>query len=417
MVGGAAAERNRIAASKWARKGITASELNGVLTMTTSKTLLSPHLIGSLTLPNRIVMAPVTRFRAPQLSIAPISRTSEYYAQLASAGLIISEGIAVSAQARGYYDTPGLYTDEQEHAWRQVTDAVHRHGGRIFAQLWHCGRISHSGLHVNGTPPIGPDNIHANSKVRVFASQAGKTTLAPSLPPRALSFDEARAVKSEFVSAARRAIAAGFDGVEINAEAGYLFDQFRCPYLNHRSDEYGGSLENRCRLLLETAAAVAAAVGKNRTGVRLSPLGIANDMRFDPEPEITYGYLARELSSLQIIYLHLNEQDGEWMHNPLDPLLPCLRGAFTQTLILSGEFDEALAEATLQFGVGDLIAFGSPFISIPHLVKRLRQGTELALNDQKVFYSDGTAGYADYPTSLKSGGSSFRVGSRIGAPA
>lgn len=359
--------------------------------------LFSTWPLGGLTLLNRIVMAPMTRSRATNPEAAPTPLMAEYYAQRASAGLIISEGAPVSAQARGYVYTPGIYSPAQIAGWRQVTEAVHREGGRIFIQLWHCGRISHCSLREDASPPVGPSAIIAHTKTFGSDPQTGQAALLPCDAPRALSTDEVKGVIADFVRAAREALEAGFDGVEIHGANGYLFDQFRCPFLNDRTDAYGGSLANRCRLLLETAAAISAAVGPERTGVRLSPLGQANDMLLDPEPLETYGYLARELAKLRIGYLHLNDQSSSWIHDPADPLLSHLRASFPQTLILCGGFTAEGAEAALQAGTGDLIAFGKPYISNPDLVERLQAGFELAPYDTKTFYKGGASGYVDYP--------------------
>ena len=359
--------------------------------------LFSPYIVGSITLPNRVVMAPMTRSRASGTGFAPTAMMAEYYTQRASAGLIISEGTPVSMQARGYAFTPGIYSAEQIAGWQGVTAAVHRQGGRIFIQLWHCGRISHHSLREDASPPVGPSTLAAQTKTYGCDPQTGEATLLPCDPPRALSTDEVKAVVLDFAQAARNALAAGFDGVEIHGANGYLFDQFRCPFLNNRTDVYGGSLENRCRLLLETSAAVSGAVGPARVGVRLSPLGTANDMRSDPDPLNTYGYLARELDHLGIAYLHLNDQSAGWVHAATDPLLCHLRACFSRALILCGGFDGARAEAALQAGSGDLIAFGKPYISNPDLVERLRGGFELAPYDTKTFYTGGASGYLDYP--------------------
>jgi N-ethylmaleimide reductase len=359
--------------------------------------LFSSYTLGSLTLPNRVVMAPLTRSRATGTGFVPTPLMAEYYAQRASAGLIISEGTPVSAQARGYAYTPGIYKVKQVFGWQQVTDAVHRRGGRIVLQLWHCGRISHHSLREDGSPPVGPSTVAAQSNTYGRDPHTGAAILMPCDPPRALSTAEVKAVVADFAQAARNALTAGFDGVEIHGANGYLFDQFRCPFLNDRTDAYGGSLENRCRLLLETGAAVSEAVGPVRVGVRLSPLGLANDMRPDPEPLDTYGYLARELDHLGIGYLHLNDQSTNWAHDATNPLLRGVRAGFSRTLILCGGFTSGRAEAALQADSGDLIAFGKLYISNPDLVERLRGGLELAPYDTRTFYAGGASGYVDYP--------------------
>lgn len=363
-----------------------------------SSKLFSPFALGALTLPNRIAMAPMTRCRAANPAIAPTPMMVEYYGLRADAGLIVSEGVPVSPQARGYAFTPGLYSAAQVAGWQAVTQEVHKQGGRIFAQLWHCGRISHGSLREDNAPPVGPSTIAANGRSMALDRATGQPAFVTCETPRALSTAEVKGVVGEFVQAARNAIAAGFDGVEIHGANGYLLDQFRCPYVNDRHDEYGGSLENRCRLHLDIAREVAAAVGRERTGIRLSPHGQANDMRPDPEPMATYGYLAEELQKLGLVYLHLYDQSTSWIHDPDDALLRLIRAKFTNALMLCGGFDGAKAEAALAAGSGDLIAIGKPFISNPDLVARLRQGVETAPWDSKTFYVGGHGGYLDYPS-------------------
>ena len=365
--------------------------------MTAGK-LFSPFTLGALALPNRIAMAPMTRCRAANPAIAPTPMMVEYYGLRADAGLIVSEGVPVSPQARGYAFTPGLYSTAQVAGWQAVTQEVHQQGGRIFAQLWHCGRISHGSLREDNAPPVGPSILAANGRSMALDRATGQPAFVTCETPRALSTAEVKGVVGEFVQAARNAIAAGFDGVEIHGANGYLLDQFRCPYVNDRHDEYGGSLENRCRLHLDIAREVAAAVGRERTGIRLSPHGQANDMRPDPEPMATYGYLAEELQKLGLVYLHLYDQSTSWIHDADDALLRLIRAKFTNALMLCGGFDGAKAEAALAAGSGDLIAIGKPFISNPDLVARLRQGVETAPWDSKTFYVGGHGGYLDYPS-------------------
>ena len=359
--------------------------------------LFSPFTLGGLALPNRIVMAPMTRCRAAGPATAPTPMMAEYYGLRAEAGLILSEGAVVSPQARGYAYTPGLYSAEQVVGWQAVTREVHRRGGRIFAQLWHCGRASHGSVREDNAPPVGPGAIAAKARALALDRATGETAWQPCEPPRALSTAEVKGVVGEFAQAAKNAIAAGFDGVEIHGANGYLLDQFRCPIVNDRTDVYGGPLENRCRLHLEVAREVAAAVGPGRAGIRLSPLGQANDLQPDPEPMATYGYLAEELQKLGLAYLHLYDQSTSWIHDPSNELLQLIRAKFTNALILCGGFDGARAEAALAAGSGDLVAIGKPFISNPDLVGRLRRGAELAPYDSKTFYTGGRDGYLDYP--------------------
>jgi len=364
--------------------------------MSTDK-LFSAFTLGALTLSNRIAMAPMTRCRATNPACAPTPMMAEYYGLRAGTGLIISEGAPVSPQARGYAFTPGLYNAEQIAGWQTVTGEVHKRGGRIFAQLWHCGRISHGSLREDNAPPVGPSALIANGKAMALDRATNQAALLDCEAPRALSTAEVKGVIGEFVQAARNAIAAGFDGVEIHGANGYLLDQFLSPALNDRRDEYGGSLENRCRLHLDIARAVAAAIGPARTGIRLSPFGQANDMKPDPEPMTTYGYLAEELQKLGLVYLHLYDQSMTWVHDPASALLRLIRAKFTHALMLCGGFDRAKAEAALAAGSGDLIAIGKPFISNPDLISRLRQGAEIAPWDGKTFYGGGNTGYLDYP--------------------
>ncbi len=361
-------------------------------------TLFTPYALGHLTLPNRIAMAPMTRCRATNPALAPTPMMVEYYGLRAEAGLIVSEGVPVSPQARGYAFTPGLYSAEQVAGWRAVTQEVHKLGGRIFAQLWHCGRISHGSLRDDHAPPVGPSAIAANGKSMALDRATGQPALMQCEAPRALATSEVKGVVGEFVQAARNAVAAGFDGVEIHGANGYLLDQFRCPWLNDRKDEYGGSLENRCRLHLDIAREVAAAIGKERVGIRLSPHGQANDMKPDPEPMATYGYLAAELQKIGLVYVHLYDQSASWIHDPADELLRLIRAKFTNALMLCGGFTGEKAEAALAAGSGDLVAIGKPFISNPDLVSRLRQGVEIAPWDSKTFYLGGHSGYLDYPS-------------------
>ncbi len=360
--------------------------------------LFSRYSIGGLLLPNRIVMAPMNRNRASDSGLAPSAMTATYYAQRASAGLIVAEGTPVSLQARGCAGTPGIYSEEQIAGWRKVTEAVHRQGGRIYLQLWHVGRVGHSSLRADASPPVGPSTIGLQSDRVPVLDGAGKPVLIACDPPRALRTEEVRAIVGDFAKAARNALAAGFDGVEIHAANGYLFDQFRCPYLNDRVDEYGGATRKRWRFLLETVAAVADAVGRERVGVRISPLGAAHEMQPDPAPLFTYGYLACQLDQLGIAYLHVYDQSASWIHDPQGDLLQHLRACYSGPLILCGGFDRERAEAALRADLGDLIAFGKHFIANPDLVDRLRVGAPLAPWDSATIYKGGAKGYIDYPT-------------------
>jgi len=360
--------------------------------------LFSRYPLGGLALPNRVVMAPMNRNRATDMELAPTPLMAKYYVQRASAGLIIAEGTPISPQARGCACTPGIYSEAQIAGWKKVTKAVQGAGGRIFLQLWHVGRVGHRSLRADRSPPVGPSEIRLENDRVPTLNKHDEPVLVRCDPPRALETDEVKTIVVDFAWAARNAMAAGFDGVEIHAANGYLFDQFRCPYLNVRDDEYGGTLSSRWRFLLEVVDAVASTIGKARVGVRVSPLGTAHEMRPDPDPLLTYGYLACELDRRGIGYLHVYDQSGSWVHDPRDDLLQHLRACFPYTMILCGGFDRERAEAALQADCADLIAFGRHFISNPDLVERLRIGAPLTPWNPKTVYKGGARGYTDYPT-------------------
>ena len=363
-----------------------------------NKSLFSRHTLAGLPLANRIVMAPMNRNRASDTQHAPTAISALYYAQRASAGLIVAEGTPVSPQARGCARTPGIYTPAQVAGWRNVTRAVHRSAGRIYLQLWHVGRVGHCSLRADGSPPVGPSTIGLSTdRVPVLAG-GPEPVLVPCHSPRALRTGEVREVVADFARAAANSLAAGFDGVEIHAANGYLFDQFRCPYLNDRSDEYGGTTSRRWRFLLETVAAVASVVGCERVGVRISPLGVAHEMQPDPAPLFTYGQLACELDRMRIGYLHVYDQSESWIHDPDSELLQHLRACYAGSIILCGGFDRYRAEAALRCDNADLIAFGKHFIANPDLVERLRLGAPLTAFDSRTVYKGGERGYIDYPS-------------------
>lgn len=356
----------------------------------TDNTLFEPYTLGSLTLANRLVMAPLTRNRAGA-GLVPSEHAATYYGQRASAGLIITEATQISAQAQGYQDTPGLYTQAQIDGWRQVTDAVHANGGRIFVQLWHVGRISHVDLQPNGAAPVAPSAIRAATKVFV------NNGFADVSQPRALALDEIPGIVTDFRQAAANAIAAGFDGVEVHGANGYLLEQFIKDGANTRTDAYGGSIENRARLLLEVTAAVAQEIGADRTGVRISPVPPANGISCsDPQPQ--YDYITEQLSRLGIVYLHVVEgaTGGPRDVAPFD--FDALRRRFKNTYLANNGYGLELANARLSADKADLFAFGRPFISNPDLVERLEAGAPLNALDPATLYGGGAKGYIDYPT-------------------
>ena len=364
-----------------------------------SQKLFSPAQLGPLTLQNHIVMAPMTRARA--LGNVPNAMIAEYYDQRASAGLIITEGTSPSPNGLGYARMPGLFNPAQVAGWKLTTDAVHAQGGHIFVQLMHAGRIGHSLNLPEGAAVVGPSAVAAAGEMWTDQQQ-----MQPQPTPRALATEEIADVVQEFVQGARLALEAGFDGVKLHGANGYLLEQFLHPAANQRTDQYGGSVENRARFVLEVAKAVTAAIGAERTGIRLSPWGVNGDLPHHSEIDATYAYLAEELQKLNLVYLHL--VDHESMGAPAVPAetVITIREKFTNTLILAGGYtDVARAEAALESGRADLIAFGRPFIANPDLVERLRTGTELAQPDMATLYAPGpggfTDGFTDYPVAAQ----------------
>ncbi|WP_129135700.1 alkene reductase [Luteimonas sp. YGD11-2] len=359
--------------------------------------LLSPVQAGSLTLPNRVVMAPLTRSRAGQPGDVPTPLNATYYAQRASAGLIVSEATQISPQGQGYAWTPGIYSDAQEAGWKQVTDAVHARGGRIAAQLWHVGRISHPLAQVDGATPVAPSAIAAEGASAFVVQEDGTPGNVPTAVPRALETDEIAGVVADYASAAQRADRAGFDMVEVHAANGYLLQQFLSTNSNTRSDRYGGSLENRARIVLEVVDAVVDALGAGRVGVRLSPHFSGHGIA-DAEPEQSALYLAREFSRRGIAYLHIAEPD--WAGGPkLDEAFRrALREAFQGVLVFCGGYTARTADALIASGIADAVAFGRPFIANPDLIERFRAGATLNEPDPSTFYGGAERGYTDYPT-------------------
>jgi N-ethylmaleimide reductase len=357
--------------------------------MSTSSRLFEPFKLGPITLPNRAVMAPLTRNRALE-GLVPNPLAVEYYGQRASAGLLITEATQVSQQGQGYQDTPGIYSKQQIAGWRRVTDRVHARGGRIFLQLWHVGRISHTSLQPNGGAPVAPSAIRANGKTFVGG------TFADVSEPRALELSELPGIIDGFRQGAANAIAAGFDGVEIHGANGYLLDQFAKDGANKRSDAYGGSIENRAKLMLEVAAAVTSEVGAERTGIRISPVTPSNDIS-DSNPQPLFDHIVEHLSALKLIYLHVVEgaTGGPRDIAPFD--YRSLRNRFMGAYIANNGYDFALANKVLSANEADLIAFGKLFIANPDLVERFRRGAPLNEPDKATFYGGGAKGYTDYP--------------------
>jgi N-ethylmaleimide reductase len=353
--------------------------------------LFEPYKLGPITLPNRLVMAPLTRNRAVPPSMVPSPLAVDYYGQRASAGLLVTEATQISQQGQGYQDTPGIYSKEQVEGWKKVTDRVHERGGRIFVQLWHVGRISHTSLQPNGGKPVAPSAIRAKGKTFVNG------TFADVSEPRALELSEIPGIIDGFKRGAANALAAGFDGVEIHGANGYLLDQFAKDGANKRTDAYGGSIENRAKLMLEVSKAVTAEVGSERTGIRISPVTPANDVS-DSNPQPLFDYIVDGLEALKLVYIHVIEgaTGGPRDIAPFD--YASLRERFTRAYIANNGYDFELASKQLAANAADLIAFGKPFISNPDLVERLKKGAPLNDWDKATFYGGGAKGYTDYPT-------------------
>jgi N-ethylmaleimide reductase len=358
--------------------------------MNHSINLFSPYQLGDLELPNRIVMAPLTRQRAGQGNV-PHALNATYYAQRASAGLIIAEATQVSPQGQGYPNTPGIHSPEQVAGWKLVTDAVHKEGGRIFLQLWHVGRISHPDLQADGALPVAPSAITPQGQA--FTSEGFK----PFVTPRALETTEIPGIVEKYRQGAINALAAGFDGIEVHAANGYLIDQFLRDGTNQRTDEYGGSIENRVRFLLEIVEAVTSVWDAKRVGVRLSPSGTFNDMR-DSNPLETFGYTAQVLNRFDLAYLHLVEStDADIRHGGTAVPTNYLREMYTGTLIVSGGYTAEKGNAVLANQQADLVAFGTLYIANPDLPRRLALNAPLNQPNPESFYGGGEKGYTDYP--------------------
>ena len=360
------------------------------------KKLLSPLKIGTITLPNRIFMAPLTRSRAGQPGDVPTALNALYYAQRASAGLIVSEASQVSQQGQGYALTPGIYTDAQEAGWKNVVQAVHAKNGHIALQLWHVGRISHSLLQENGGQPVAPSALVAKNTKCFVIQPDGTPENVQTETPRALALEELPGIVAQYRQAAVRGQRAGFDFLELHAANGYLLHQFLSTNTNQRTDGYGGSLENRARLTLEALDAVIDVMGAAQVGVRLSPHFAAFDMA-DTEAEASALYLARAFSERGVAYLHIAEPDWAGGHDLSDAFRAQLRAAFSGTLIFCGNYGAADADALVATGVADAVAFGRLFIANSDLVERFAQGAELNKPDSATFYGGGQAGYTDYP--------------------
>ncbi len=358
--------------------------------------LLTPVKVGDTRLANRVVMAPLTRCRTAEPDNVPTELNAEYYAQRATAGLIISEATQISRSGQGYAGSAGMYTDAQEAGWKKVVDAVHAKGGRMSAQLWHVGRMSHSYFQPDGQPPVAPSAIAAEgAKCNIIRD--GQHKFVPCDIPRALTVEEIRQIVEQYKNSAGRAVRAGFDFVEEHAANGYLLQQFQATNTNKRIDRYGGSLVNRARLTLEVLDAMLEVVDKEKLGVRISPYFNINGIA-DAEPEQMALYLADEFNKRGIAYLSVAEPSWVGGIQLTDTFKKKLRQAYSGTLIYAGEYTAEKAEAAVQSGLADAIAFGRPFIANPDLVERIRQGGPYNVPDRATFYTEGSKGYTDYPT-------------------
>lgn len=362
-------------------------------TKTASPALLSPFKLGDLPLKNRVVLAPLTRSRAGEARM-PNALMAEYYAQRASAGLIITEATVISTQAIGWLNTPGIYSDEQLEAWKQIVTAVKTRETPIFMQLWHCGRASHSSFHENSQLPVAASAIKINGEG--LHTPVGKQ---PYETPRALETDEIASVVEDYRQAAERAKNAGFDGVEIHAANGYLIDTFLQTKTNHRTDSYGGGVENRYRFLKEIVEAIITVFPANRVGVRLAPNGVFNDMG-SPDYRESFLYIAGQLNTYNLAYLHLVDGLAFGFHELGTPMMLAeFREVFGGTLIGNCGYTQELAETAISSGVADLIAFGRDLISNPDLVERFTHGWPLnPPAEMRAWYSFGPEGYVDFPT-------------------
>ncbi len=351
--------------------------------------LLSPYSSNTLQLENRVVMAPMNRRRAP----AGILHSSAeiYYRQRASTGLIITDNTAITANGIGYLNTPGIYNDVQIAAWKKITKAVHEEGGKIFIQLVHAGRIGQMLNNENNMPLVAPSPLKAEGTVRTLDGYL------PMSEPLALSTKEVRQIIEQHVKAAVNAMEAGFDGIEIHGAHGYLAEQFLHPITNPRTDQYGGSIENRSRFLLEIMTAVSDAIGKEKTGVRLSPFATDNDLPVYEEEEDTHLYLAKELDRLGILYLHLSDLSPKGGNPIPKPFIRQIREVFNGILIAAGNYTAKTATDVIKDGLVDLVAFGRPFIANPDLIERFKMAYPLSEGDPSTYYQGGDEGYIDYP--------------------
>jgi N-ethylmaleimide reductase len=362
--------------------------------------LFEPTKLGDISLANRIVMAPLTRNRSP--NAVPNELNVKYYAQRASAGLIITEATAITHQGQGYADVPGLYSKEALDGWKKVTDAVHANGGKIVVQMWHVGRISHTTLQPNGGKPVSSTSRRAETSKTYLVNSDGTGGFADVSEPRALEASEIPGIIEDYRKAARAAIDAGFDGVEIHGANGYLIDQFLRGNINDRTDQYGGSIENRARFLFEVVDAVTKEVGAGRAAIRISPVTPSGDAS-DPAPQQLFTYVVEGLAKYGLAYIHVVEgQTGgkrDFLPFDYDALHAAYKAAGGKAgWMVNNAYTLEMAIEAVENGKADVVAFGKPFISNPDFVRRLKENAPLAAWDQTTLYGGGAKGYADYPT-------------------
>jgi N-ethylmaleimide reductase len=353
--------------------------------------LFSETALGPLKLQNRVVMCPMTRNRATDN--IPNALMAQYYAQRASVGLIITEGTSPSPNGLGYPRIPGIFSNAQVAGWKPIADVVHAGGAKIFMQFMHCGRIAHPLNLPAGARMLAPSAVAAAGEMYTDAEG-----LKPHPVPQAMTESDIEAAIAEYVQAAKNAVAAGFDGIELHSANGYLLEQFIRPNTNLRTDRYGGSIENRARFVLEVAEATIAAIGKDKVGIRLSPFGVFNDMPLYDAMEAEYTYLAQQLNARGLVYIHLVDHSPQGAPPVPDSMKASFRKEFKRTLILSGGYDAARAESDLAAGKCDLVAFGRPALANPDLVTRMKTSAALNSPDMNTFYTPGPKGYTDYPT-------------------
>lgn len=357
----------------------------------TTMQLFTPIKVGSLELKNRIVMAPMTRCRA--IDNVPNELMAEYYTQRSSAGLIITEGTSPSPNGLGYARIPGIFSEMQVEGWKKTTKAVHKNGGKIIVQLMHSGRISHPLNMHKSAQIVAPSALKAAGQM--FTDLKG---LQDFVVPKEMTSQEILHARTEYTAAAENALFAGFDGIELHGANGYLLEEFLSPVSNIRTDNYGGSIENRCRFVIEVVTSVANAIGKDKTGIRLSPYGVASDMPHYPEIDATYDYLSKELNKLDIAYIHLVDHSAMGAPEVPMQIKKLIRNNFKNTLIICGGNDKENGELLIDSGLTDLVAFGRPYINNPDLVERLKNNWPLSQDlKMDLFYTADEKGYTDYP--------------------